>query len=260
MERRKFVRSSFLAASALTAGAGSLEASQNPPGVKAFYELREYEMHFGTSENDLHTYLQNALIPALNKYGAKHVGVFKETGKSEPAKVYVLIVYNSWNDYPTVVSSLKTDADFAKASDVYTKISPEKIPFTRYNSKFMIAFDGFPQPAIPTATPRIFEIRTYEGYNEDAVRRKIKMFNDEEIVIFNRTKLNIVFFGEVISGKDLPCLTYMLTFANMEERDKNWAAFSADADWKRIVAAPEYANTVSRITKIFLEPVAYSQI
>jgi hypothetical protein len=260
MERRKFVRSSLLAASALTVGAGSLEASQNPQNTKVLYELREYEMHFGTSESDLHNYLQSALIPALNKYGVKHVGVFKETGKSEPMKIYVLIVYNSWNDYPAIAAALKTDADFAKTSAEYTKIAPEKIPFTRYSSKFMIAFDGFPQPAIPSATPRIFEIRTYEGYNEDAVRRKIKMFNDEEIVIFNRTKLNIVFFGEVIAGKDLPCLTYMLTFANMDERDKNWAVFGADPDWKRIVAAPEYANTVSRITKIFLEPVVYSQI
>jgi hypothetical protein len=260
MERRKFVKSSLLTASALTAGVTSLKATENANGGKALYELREYEMHFGTSENDLHNYLQHAFIPALNKYGVQHVGVFKETGKSEPTKIYVLIAYNSWNDYPAVAASLKTDTDFAKASDAYTKLTPEKFPFTRYTSKFMIAFDGLPQPVIPANSQRIFELRTYEGYNEDAVRRKIKMFNDEEIAIFNRTKLNLVFLGDVISGKDLPCLTYMLTFKDMEERDKNWAAFGADADWKRIVAAPEYANTVSRITKIFLEPVAYSQI
>jgi hypothetical protein len=260
MQRRKFVKSSLLAASALTAGASSLQAAQKAAGKKALYELREYEMHFGTSENDLHNYFQHALIPALNKYGVKNVGIFKETGKSEPAKIYLLIPYSSWEDYPTVSAQVKSDADFVKASMDYMKQSPEKTPFTRYAGKLMIAFDGMPQLAAPANEPRIFELRTYEGYNEDAVTRKIKMFNDEEFKIFYRTKLTPVFFGEVISGKDLPCLTYMVTFRNMEERDKNWAAFGADADWKRVSALPEYVNSVSRITKIFLEPLPYSQV
>jgi hypothetical protein len=73
-------------------------------------------------------------------------------------------------------------------------------------------------------------------------------------------KLNPVFFGHVIAGEHMPCLTYMLTFKNMEERDANWKAFSADPDWKRVSGAPEYANTVSNIIRVFLEPAAYSQI
>ncbi len=260
MQRRKFVKSSLLAASVLTAGATSLQANQKPAGKKALYELREYEMHFGASENDLHNYFQHALIPALNKAGVKNVGVFKETGKSEPVKVYLLIAYAGWEDYPAVATQVKSDADFSKASTDYMKLPPEKAPFTRYTGKLMIAFDGLPQLAVPANEPRIFELRTYEGYNEDAVSRKIKMFNEEEFKIFYRTKLNPVFFGEAVAGKDLPCLTYMLTFRNMEERDKNWAVFGADPDWKRVSALPEYANTVSRITKIFLEPLPYSQI
>jgi hypothetical protein len=64
----------------------------------------------------------------------------------------------------------------------------------------------------------------------------------------------------VLAGDQMPCLTYMLVFENMEERDRNWAAFGNDPDWKRVSAAPEYANTVSKITKIFLEPMGYSQI
>jgi hypothetical protein len=258
MERRKFVRSSLIAASALTAG--SSFAAQKPEDRKALIELREYEIHFGTNENDLHNYFQNALIPAYNKYGVKAVGVFKETGKSEPAKVYLLIPYPTWDVYPTINAQVKSDADFKNASADYTKLPPEKNPYSRYTGKLMIAFDGMPQLVVPQKQPRIFELRTYEGYNEDALARKIKMFNEEEFRIFYRTKLNPVFFGEVVAGKDLPCLTYMVTFRNMEERDKNWADFGADADWKRISALPAYANSVSRITKIFLDPTSYSQV
>ncbi|MFC0184456.1 NIPSNAP family protein [Pseudarcicella hirudinis] len=86
------------------------------------------------------------------------------------------------------------------------------------------------------------------------------MFNEAEIDIFNHTKLHIVFFGEVLVGARLPCLTYMLTFKDMEERNANWAQFSADPDWKKISQAPEYANSVSRIQRVFLEPLAFSQI
>ena len=260
MQRRKFMKASLLAASALTAGAPSLQASPKPATQKALLELREYETHFATSENDLHNYFEHALIPAFNKYGVKNVGVFKETSKSEPTKIYLLIAYSSWDEFPSVNAQVKADADFIKASADFMKLPAEKVPYIRYISKLMIAFDGLPQLIAPPKKPRIFELRTYESANEDAAKRKIKMFNDEEFKIFYRTKLTPVFFGEVIAGKDLPCLTYMVTFKNMEEREKNWAAFGADADWKRVSALPEYANNVSRITKIFLEPTAYSQV
>ena len=260
MQRRNFVKSSLLAATALSTKAVSLAADKSGLGKKALYELREYELHFGTNENDLHGYFQNALIPALNRSGVKNVGVFKETSKSEPTKVYVLIPYYSWEDFPGINFQVKNDADFKKASANYDQISAEKFPYLRFKTKLMIAFDAQLQIIIPAKAPRIFELRTYEGYNEDALKRKLKMFNEEEFAIFDRTKLNRVFFGEVIAGNDMPCLTYMISFANMEERDKNWALFGADADWQRISKAPEYANSVSRITKIFLEPLAYSQI
>jgi hypothetical protein len=124
----------------------------------------------------------------------------------------------------------------------------------------MIAFDGLPKMIVPESGPRIFEVRTYEGYSEDAVARKIKMFNNEEFTIFNRVKLNPVFFGEIIAGPNLPALTYMVTFKNMEERDKAWKAFGPDPDWQRVSKLPEYANSVSRIFKTFLEPLPYSQV
>ncbi len=260
MERRKFMKSSLLSASALATANAFPQSNKNPDEQKALIELREYEMHFGTSENVLHAYFQNALIPALNKCGAKNIGVFKEVSKSEPVKVYVLIAYPSWNDFSLSFFKVNADDSYKSLSAEYMKLTADKFPYTRYKSKLMLAFDGFPQIVVPKKDSRIFEIRTYEGYNEDALARKIKMFNKEEFTIFYRTKLMPVFFGETIIGQDMPCLTYMLVFDNMDERDKNWSAFGNDPDWKRISAAPEYANTVSRITKIFLEPLAYSQI
>lgn len=233
---------------------------QSTTPKKEFYEIREYELRFGSPVANLENYFKNALIPTLNRLGVKNVGVFKEIGKSEPAKIYVFIPYASIEQYATVSVQLKSDEKFKELSQEYNSLLPDKAPYARYSSSLLVAFDGLPQMIKPNAEQRFFEMRTYESFSEDAARRKRKMFNDEEIKIFYNTKLNPVFFGEVVAGEHQPCLTYMLTFKNMEERDANWKAFIADADWKRVSSMPEYANTVSRIIRVFLEPTTYSQI
>jgi len=225
--------------------------------TKEVFELRVYESR---STQNLENYLSKALVPALNRLGIKKVGAFSEIGKSEPAKTYLLIPYATMQDYAATISRLKKDKDYAEASQEFNQLGIDQAPFFRYDTSLMIAFDGLPKLIAPEMKPRIFELRTYEGYSDDAVRRKIKMFNESEFPIFYRTKLTPVFFGEVIAGKNLPHLTYMITFKDMEERDANWKAFSADPEWQRILKAPEYANTVSKIYKTFLEPLAFSQI
>ena len=260
MQRRNFVKSTVLAATALSTSVAQA-ASPNPiAGKNELYELRIYELKFGSPQSNLDKYFKEALLPALNKYGVKNVGIFTEIGKSEPAKVYLLIPYPSIEDFATITPKVKADADFRKAAESYTALAVDKAPYARFTTSLLIAFDGLPQMKATSKEARIFEIRTYEGYNEEALRRKVKMFNEGEFDIFYRTKLNPVFFGEAIAGDKMPCLTYMVTFKDMAERDANWKNFSADPAWKTISALPEYANSVSKITKIFLEPTSYSQI
>jgi hypothetical protein len=257
MKRRSFINKTVLATTAITAGASSAFGKEDVK-QKDFYELRVYEMRWG--QGSLENYFTKALIPFLNSSGVKKVGAFSEVGKSEPAKLYLLIPYASYEDFVKVAQQSKSDQTFLKASEEYNSIPVDQAAYARYESSLMIAFDGLPHLTAPEKTTRIFELRTYEGYSEDALRRKIKMFNEGEFEIFNRTKLNPVFFGEVIIGANQPCLTYMITFKNMEEREANWKAFGADPAWEKISKAPEYANTVSRIHKVFLEPLSCSQI
>ena len=69
-----------------------------------------------------------------------------------------------------------------------------------------------------------------------------------------------VFFGHALAGDNLPNLTYMLWFRDYEERDLNWQNFIDHPDWKEISSLEAYKNTVSSITRIFLEPLAISSI
>lgn len=260
MQRRKFLQSSLAAATGIAAGINPANATEKYPPQKEIFEWREYEMRWGSDQSQLETFFKTALIPAYNKYGVKSIGVFKELSKSEPTKIFLLIPYASIEDFVSVTSKVKADADFIKNSEAYTAIKAEKPVFNRYTTSLMNAFDGWPKLTIPKSESRIFELRTYEGYSEDALRRKLKMFNEGEFPIFVRTGLNPVFFGEVIAGDKMPRLTYMITFKSMEDHDKAWAAFGSDPDWKKLLADPQYANTVSNIIKTFLVPTAYSQV
>lgn len=227
-------------------------------GAKEYYELRVYELKGSRTVFD--NYLSKALIPFLNKSGVSHVGVFNEISKAEPFKVYVLIPYPSIESFGAITTAMQKDEGYQKASEEFNGVSVDQPSYWRYESSFMIAFDGLPKHVVPAAGSRLFELRIYEGYSDDAVRRKVKMFNDGEFDIFKRTNLNSVFFGENVSGSTLPCLTYMISFKDMEERDANWKKFIDDPEWKRISKLPEYANTVSKIHKVFLEPTSYSQL
>lgn len=267
MKRRHFVTASLAASASLTTGlsrAGAPNANGPAAPQKQVYELRVYEFRYNLSQAGLNTYLTNGLIPALNRMGVKNVGVFTEMGKPEPAKTYVLIPYASWEQYGMAANRLAGDTAYTQARTAYDALTPDKAPYARYTTSLLNAFDAQPSLLVPkpegSPAGRLFELRTYEGYSEDAVRRKVKMFNVDEITIFNKTGLHPVFFGEVVAGEHMPCLTYMLTFKDMAERDANWKQFGSDPDWKRVSQAPEYANTVSQIHRVFLEPTSYSQV
>ncbi len=259
MRRRKFIENAALASATLLAGQSAF-AGADKAVKKELYEWGNMKYDSEVVRLRCMNILRKPSIPALNKYGVKTVGVFKEIGKTEPAKIYLLIAYPSFDEYLTINTNIKKDDAFLKNSDAWTKVPAEKPVYNRINTSLLLAFEGLPALKVPVKEPRIFELRTYEGYSEDAVSRKVKMFNEEEFPIFYKTKLTPVFFGEAIAGANLPCLTYMITFKNMEERDKNWAAFGADADWKKVSADPKYANTVSNIRRVFLEPLPYSQV
>lgn len=265
MKRRKFVKqasvlplvgSTFLTQKA--ACSDQVTAAEN----HEIYELRRYNMRWGGGYiRRLNDYLEKALIPALNRNGVPHVGVFTELSKTEPAPVYVLIPYPSWEGYMSIPPKVVSDSAYQSASADYNDRTPGKNIYNRYDIWLMRAFDGLKQMIIPdTSQSRIFELRTYEGSTDDAVDRKERMFSTGEIELFKKTKLHPVFFGRVLSGPAMPALTYMLHFKDMAERDANWDVFINHPEWKVMSSKPEFANTVSTIIRVFLEPAPFSQV
>lgn len=255
MKRRKFVQTS-LAASALPlsfASAGN-SAHSNLETTKEWYEIRTYEMRFRSNQKILLDYLNHVLHPGLQKIGVNHFMIFEELGNADPKKIWTLISYPNAEVY-LKAQQLASDPDYAKTALTYDALPSDKPLFNRFTSSLLLAFDGLPQMKTPIDNASLFELRTYEGYNEDAVRRKIKMFNQEEIDLFLRTDLHPVFFGEMLAGPYRPSLVYMLNFKDMAEHDASWIKFIKHPEWIAMKAKPEYANTVSNIRKTFLKPL-----
>jgi hypothetical protein len=252
MKRRKFIQSTAVAtALPLTFSAG--QQQPKPASGKELYELRTYEIKFGGNQNLLIEYLKNALEPALKRQGVNHFMIFREYGNSDPANIWVLISYPDTSAY-LQSQNLFADPEYLKASADYHALPADKPIYNRFGSSLLLAFDGLPKMLTPVEGSSLFELRIYEGYSEDAVRRKIKMFNHEEIELFYKTKLNPVFFGEMIAGPYRPSLVYMLNFKDMAERDANWSTFVNHPEWNAMRVKDEYANSVSNIRKIFLKP------
>lgn len=263
MKRRNFLKTS-VAASAVAALADLPLKSAAASGARDFYELRAYRLKEGASHDLLDSYLEKAAIPALNRAGAKPIGVFTEQEPKDGEKMWVLITYPSLESFSAAITRVPADADYQKAGAEYLALPKDKPGFERIDSWFLLAFSGMPKIELPPYSrerkSRIFELRTYESHGEAKALKKIDMFNSGEIGVMHEVGLAPVFYGQALIGRDLPHLTYMLSAEDREAHKKHWGGFGAHATWKKMKDDPQYADTVSKITSRFLAPTAYSQI
>ncbi len=205
-------------------------------------------------------YLRDALLPALGRQGVGPVGVFTSLDDPKDLSFTVLIAYRSLEVFAGVNPALKRDSAYLAAAKPYFDRSSKETAFTRIRSRFMKAFDGMPKIAVPKSGPRVFELRTYESHHEEAAWRKIAMFNEGEIGIMRDVELGPVFYGETLVSDDVPNLTYMTHATDMDAHKKHWDAFRTHPKWDKMKVMPRFADTVSKITKTFLKPTAYSQV
>jgi hypothetical protein len=258
-------RREFLAATAVAAVSPlpKLDAlGQSAP--RQYVELRRYHLLPGAKQRAFSAFVGDVAIPAMNRAGVGRVGAFTVIyGENAPSLLLVLT-------HPTLESAaslrdrLAADAEYKRAGAAVLDAPMSDPAFVRAESTLVRAIDAMPllEPSAGagTATPRIFELRTYESHSDRAALNKLAMFNAGEVPIFRRTGLTPVFFGETVVGAKMPSLTYMLTFRDMAARDAAWASFGQDPEWKALSADPQYRENVSAISDIILRPASYSQI
>jgi hypothetical protein len=269
MQRRTFLAST-LAASALAATspraltqAGQQAIDENK---REFYQLRRYMLSAGPQRKLADDYLRDALVPALNRMEFSPIGVFNVTIGPDMPMMYVLIPSFSVEKLVTVDERLKKDDEYSKAAAAFLNAPAKEPAFKRIESSLMQAFEKMPRLTLPAASashsPRVFELRTYEGPSDLDHARKIEQMSSGEVDIFTKAGIPQVFYGDTLIGQRLPNLTYMVCFDSLAERDKKWSAFFNSAEWKVLSNDPHfnYESIVSNTTNMMLAPTAYSQI
>lgn len=240
-----------------------------PRGVfrgRQYYELRKYLLRRDVQAQATEKYLSEALIPALNRMGIGPVGAFSlDIGPDTPT-LYLLLPSANLETLVGAGLRLREDPAFLSAAEAFWNAPDTSPAFERVESTLLIAFAAWPQLVVPppTATKgkRIFQMRRYESASDKDHVRKVEMFQSGEFEAFERAGFWRVFFGDALIGEQLPQLTYMLSFPDLEHMNAMWDTFRNDAGWKKLQADPRfsYGQLVVNITNLVLSPTAYSQV
>jgi hypothetical protein len=255
MTRRKVI------ATAAVAALASAQAAAGPPQTLLLrrYQLRNSGDAMGTT---LARFLEVAKRPALERAGAQGLGFFSSFIGPDTPYYLTLESYPSLASLEEGMNRLAADRKFQAELAAFNKAPGQR--FVRYSTQILKGFTGFPGVVAPppAPTPRLFELRTYESDNATSLAEKIRMFNEGEIAVFQKTGLNPVFFGETIIGEKQPNLTYLLWYDSLAAREANWSRFIAHPEWLKLRATPGWsdAEIVSNISNSLLRPLPFSPL
>ena len=248
------------------------QAMEQSGPAREYYEIRRYRLSDEGCRQMVLAYLENALVPALNRAGIDRVGVFgvEPTPEEEPEdpadamSLWAIIAYPTVDDFAGVKSTLEADAAYLEAAAPMYATPIREPVYERAESWFLRAFTGMPVMELPPQTAagedRIFELRLYESHNDDTARRKVHMFDNGEIDIMRDVEMAPLLYGELLIGENVPALVYILSAPDMESHQEHWKAFGAHPEWERMRSMEMYRGTVSGIENVFLRPTAFSQI
>ena len=232
--------------------------------TRSFFEIATWRLH--NSDEDqakrVSDYLEGGLFPALTRGGAKPVAALSNLIGPDGPTLFSIAEYTSLGAMQEVLGHLAEDAVYNKASQALA--DGPGMPFVTMESSLFQSLSVLPQVVLPndaaSRPARIFELRTYQSQSMAAREKKAGMFNNGEIGVFQRLGMRPVFIGESVIGGRQPNITYMLSFDNLDGREKGWNAFGADPEWKKISAPAELkdAKIVANISNIILRPLAFS--
>ncbi len=257
MHRRSLLFSA-LGASALS---GAAETPRN-----VYIRLRRIQLRNSGDNQRQRTveFLEKHALPAYQRAGAGLCGVFSSSVGPDTPFLLELISFPSLAAMEEINGKIRADAGFNKALEAFD--SQPGLNYVRIESSLLRAFDGFPAVVAPGEAgkrpSRLFEVRMYESNSLTTLRRKIKMFNEGEIGVFQRLGMQPVFFGETVVGPKQPNLVYMLSYEDLAAREKAWRAFGSDPEWQKLRVKPGYsdAEIVSNISNYLVTPLSFSPI
>ena len=123
-----------------------------------------------------------------------------------------------------------------------------------------VAF-GFTAVGGSNSSHHVYELRIYhvQPGKIDALRSR---FGDHTDAIFKRHDMKSIGYWvpeDAPSSQNL--FIYVLEHPSRQEAEKNWAAFQADSEWKKVKAESEAQGPlVDHIDRYFMDPTSYSAL
>jgi len=112
------------------------------------------------------------------------------------------------------------------------------------------------------AQDRVYELRTYTC-NEGKLEALKARFRDHTIEIFKRHGMESIGYWVPQDGeRSKTTLIYIISHASREAAKANWAAFSADPEWKKVAAESEVNGKIlaKPPESVFLDPTDFSKL
>jgi len=109
-----------------------------------------------------------------------------------------------------------------------------------------------------TAPQHVYELRMYH-VNEGKLEALKARFGDHTDALFKRHNMKSVGYWVPEDSPNL--FVYVLEHPSRDEARKNWAAFQADPEWKKVKADSEVNGPlVDHIDSYYMNPTSYSAL
>ncbi len=253
MERRSFISS--------LAVAGAASAAEEKSA--RFYAAEYFYLKNGSQPARIHDYLKNGAIPALKKAGAGPALVLEALVAPHMPQVALVAGFTSIEDLWKVHTRATSDPEWLKQFGAWEagdepaveSMSVALLEAAKYSPELVADRE-------PRKAPRIFELRVYHSPTARQLQALHERFAGAEIGIFHRSGVHPVLYSSTVIGPNMPNLTYIIPFDNLDAREKAWAKFGADPEWVKVrKESVDKHGQISSVIQISLwKATAYSPV
>ncbi|MCX6619480.1 MAG: NIPSNAP family protein [Acidobacteria bacterium] len=226
-----------------------------------YYVLEQYFLKNGSQPQRMQEFFSKSVIPALGKVHTGPKLFLEAVVAPHMPQVAAILGYESLDQILEVQGKVMQDPELAKAWREW-ELGPEQ-PFESQSNTLLMAEQYSPEIEMgERKTPRLFELRVYHSPSWNHLFALHQRFAGPETKIFHRCGIHPVLYTSTLFGQSVPNLTYLIPFESLAEREKAWAAFSADPEWIKVrKESVEKSGQVTSVIQISLyKAAAYSPV
>jgi hypothetical protein len=218
------------------------------------FVAEQFLLENGKQLERLHTYLRDALLPALARETKGRRFVLEAIVSAHQPQVLFLQEFASVEAWREISRRLAANQDLLAAHEAFDRETPYHV-----RNLSLYAATNYSPDGVGVNGQNIYELRVYQAPSVWQANGLHERFEGPEIPIFHRCGIHPALYLSGIAGAQLPNLTYLTPFASLAARETAWSKFQADPEWHAVrQASIDQHGFTPRIINISLyKPAAY---